>query len=166
MRQQEISTGELSRKLSSYDFSFSIRQLQRLARQNKLPRFLRYVERPSGRPSERKYRREFGGNYRWNWPKIERAVIEFDIEILADFIQREQDGDIGKIKRHLFWLLGIYSHFFPRNVAMKTLYTLCSPMWKEPQVQKQMMQLWEHEVKPKLITEFEERLKYGKFGLP
>lgn len=167
MRQkQRISTGELSRRLSYYDFDLSKRQLQRLAQHNKLPTFLRYFERPSERPSGKDYKRQLGGNYRWNWLKIERALIEFDIEILADFIQREQGGNIAKIKRHLSWLLGLYAHFVPRHVAMKALYTLFSPMWKEPQLQEQMMQFWEHETKPKLIAEVEKRLKHGKLDFP
>jgi len=132
-----------------------------LAQHDRLPLFLRYYDRPSGND----YKRQHGGNYRWDWFKIERTLNEFEIEILADFIQREQGGNIAKIKRHLSWLLDLSAHFVPRHIAMKALYMLFSPRWKELQAQEQMMQFWD-KVKPKLIAGIEERLRYGKLGLP
>jgi hypothetical protein len=166
MRQKnKIRTGELNRRLKYYGVNISKRQLQRLAQNNRLPVFLQYYERPAERPSGPDYKREMGGNYKWDWTKIEKAIRNTDIETVVDYIQSKHGGNRQKIKTRVAQFLGLMSFCgIPYVMAFRYLYWIFS-MSMTPELWEETDRLWRQKVAPKLMEKVSKKLKRGNLGL-
>lgn len=144
---QRIKTGELNKRLNYYDLNISKRQLQRWAHSKRLPYFLQHVKQTKK------------GDYRWNWSRIEKDIIDFEIENIADYIQLTQGGEVGRIKKRISRFFYLYCYLVPnisQHDALKTLYYVLFYS-KSTEYQEKMVQCWE-EIAPKV----KERLKHNK----
>ena len=155
MRQHQLKTGELSKRLQSYGINFSKRKLERMAQSGRLPDFL-YVRRSSE-----------GGHYQWDWLKTEKQLrslfFSSDVDFLADRIQSEYGGDVQRIKTKVSRLLRlVLSCGVPYFVAFRFFHVMFSI---SPEEREEMAKKWEQEVAPRMTQEVSERIKSGGLSL-